>query len=233
MRQSAQSETDWASILTGEILLLNLVGKALYLLPEKDWMQGYLDEELYTESPFGGGQEDIVSGLDLMRNWCKCHQDGLSDDRIKDLKAEYTHLFIGTSKLIASPFESVYLSEFPQVFQEQTLQVRGWYRRFGLEPEKIYKEPDDHIGLETAFIAHLAQLGLAALDAGDSEKFQSLLDAQRQFLIEHLLIWGPHWCGLVIENAKSDFYRGMALLLRGGLNEIKDKLGAIPGEVIE
>jgi TorA maturation chaperone TorD len=222
MGNNNQREPDWTSILTGEILLFSLVGKFLYLFPEEDWLQAFIDEDVFKESPFGEDQTDIISGLELMRNWCNQNQDGFHDDTITDLKVDYTRLFIGSKELIAPPYESGYLSEPPQEFQEQTLQVRSWYRRYDLEPKKFYKEPDDHIGLETTFIAHLAQLGLAALEVEDTERFQSILDAQRGFLNDHLLIWGPHWCGLVIKNAQTDFYKGAALLLRGAFTKLKE-----------
>ena len=233
MVKKDHSESDWAAILTGEVLLFSLVGQTVYQYPEKDWLQMYIDEDIFDEAPFAGNQPDVISGLEILKEWCDQNKDGLQDDTITDLKVDHTHLFIGTKKIIAPPYESVYLSEFPQVFQEQTLQVRGWYRRYGLEPEKIYKEPDDHIGLETIFIAHLAKLSLAALDAGDTENFESILDAQRTFLKEHLFVWGPHWCGLIIEHAKSDFYRGIALVLRGGLKELADTLETGSLEVIK
>ena len=49
------------------------------------------------------------------------------------------------------------------IFQEQTLHVRQWYSRFGLQVVKLHKEPDDHIGLELEFVAHLANLALQAI----------------------------------------------------------------------
>jgi TorA maturation chaperone TorD len=106
------------------------------------------------------------------------------------------------------------------VFQAQTLQVRNWYLRYGLEIENLHKEPDDHIGLELAFLAHLAQRGLHAIEQNDPGIFEDAMAAQRGFLAEHLLKWAPIWCSLVLEHAQTEFYRGMALLVRGVLTEL-------------
>jgi TorA maturation chaperone TorD len=43
------------------------------------------------------------------------------------------------------------------------------------------------------------------------------LAAQRQFMSEHLLRWGPSFCDLVEKHAKTDFYRGLARLTLGAL----------------
>lgn len=124
-------------------------------------------------------------------------------------------LFIGPEKVLAPPWESVYFNDERNIFQEQTLQVRQWYRQFGLEPEKLHSEPDDHVGLEFAFLAHLARLALEALERDDTAAFDQYLDAQRRFLVEHPLQWVPLWATLVTENARTDFWRGVALLARG------------------
>jgi TorA maturation chaperone TorD len=114
----------------------------------------------------------------------------------------------------------VYFNDERLLFQEQTQQVRQWYLRYGVEPEHSHTEPDDHIGLELAFLAHLAQRGLQALEQNDPAAFEDSMAAQRGFLAEHLLKWASAWCGLVLEHARTDFYRGVALLTRGALTEL-------------
>jgi len=71
--------------------------------------------------------------------------------------------------------------------------------------------------LQMLFISYLAKLALQAFEEQDEEKFEGLLEAQTQFLSEHLLKWGPYWCNLVSEHAQTDFYKGLALLTRGAL----------------
>ncbi len=117
------------------------------------------------------------------------------------------------------------MSDSRLMFQEKTLEVRNWYRRFGLQSEKLYSEPDDHIGLELAFLAHLAKLGVQAIDEEDQEQFVALLDAQRNFMSEHILRWAPRFCEKVIAGAKTDLYRGMALLIRGALFDLAELMG--------
>ena len=100
------------------------------------------------------------------------------------------------------------------------MQVRAWYRKFGLQAENFQHEPDDHIGLEMAFLSHLAKLGLEALEGHNPTALECLLDAQRGFLREHMLKWVPEWCDQVEKHASTGFFRGLACVTRGALAEL-------------
>jgi TorA maturation chaperone TorD len=192
--------------------------------PQREWLQSLIDQDVFSESPLESNHPDFVAGLHLLQTWAQESKEGISDQGLTDLKADYIRLFVGVGKTIAPPWESVHLNENRMIFQEQTLQVREWYRRFGVESENLYREPDDHIGLELAFLAHLAQLGLQALEENDEIKFGQTLQAQRQFISEHPLKWAPSWCELVEENAKTDFYRGLAKIISGTLFFLAESL---------
>jgi len=215
---------DWQETLTGEMLLLNMLGRIFYTYPtndERTWLQSLIDQDIFSEAPFASEQEQTNIGLKLLQDWAG--QD-LSNEVFKSLQEDYTHLFIGLGEGFAAPWESVYFSEERLTFQEQTLEVRNWYRRFGLEAEKIYREPDDHIGLELLFLSHLATLGIQALNEQDDARFEELWAAQREFHQQHLGAWAPTWCGLVEEDARTDFYKGVATLTHGALSELSEIL---------
>ena len=143
--------------------------------------------------PGRGNPACCRAGLHLLQAWAQENRESISNERLTDLKTDYTRLFVGIVKPIAPPRVPVYFNENRMIFQEQTIQVRQWYRCLGLEPEKLHKEPDDHIGLELSFLAYLAKLGLQALEENDDVKFEQILQAQRQFISEHPLKWTPGW----------------------------------------
>jgi len=208
----------YISDLTGEMLLFGTLSKLLYASPEKEWIQSLLAEKVFDETPFGAEQADVTHGLSLIQAWNRNVWDKDPNVAFADLETDYLYLFIGAGKVLAPPWESVYSSEERLVFQEQTLQVRAWYRKYGLQSEQLYHEPDDHIGLELSFLAHLAQLALQAIDQQDEGELVRLLSDQQTFLREHPLRWAQTWCGLVDKHARTDFYRGIALLVTGGLD---------------
>ena len=211
---------DPVSTLTGEALVFKLLGKLIFEYPERNWIQSLADERVFDEIPFGAGQPAMTAGLALLQQWSRTDKE-TSDN----LRADYTRLFIGPGNVLASPWESVYFNDERLTFQSQTLQVRGWYRRFGLVTVNLYKEPDDHAGLELAFLAHLAQLGIAAVEEGDEARLDELEDAQRQFLTSHAGRWMPAWCDLITTYARTDFYRGVAWVTKGALAELAAVLG--------
>ncbi len=215
---------DWASILAGEALVFGLLGKLWFEYPERVWLQSLADETIFDEIPFGAEQPEVAAGLALLQQWSRDHQPARLNGSFDDLRADYTRLFIGPGKVLAPPWESAYFNEERLTFQAQTLQVRNWYRRFGLESVKLHSEPDDHAGLELAFLAHLAKLGLTALEQGDEARLAETLEAQRQFLAAHPLRWIPAWCNQVAAQANTDFYRGVARLTRGALAELASVL---------
>lgn len=217
-------QTEWTSLLTGEMLLFRLLGKVLYAEPEWNQIPALFDQDVFSESPFAADQPDVERGLTLLRSWGQQAFHYPNEETLKALKDDYLQLFIGVDWVQAPPWESVYFNERRLLFQEQTLQVRDWYLKYNLLPEHLNNEPDDHIGLEMAFLSHLAELGLDALDHQDQHTFDELLQAQRDFASQHFLRWVPMWCDLTEKNAKTEFYRGLACLVRGAMLELSTQL---------
>ncbi len=225
------STQEWQEKLTGELLLFTLLGKMLLQIPEKSWLQPILDEDLFTEAPFAEQQADVIQGLALLEQWAQTHHGTLTSEGITDLKADYTRLFTGLAKTPVAPWESVFFTEERLVFQKQTQDVRNWYRHYGMAVNNQYKEPEDHIGLELTFLAHLAKMGLAALAAHNPADFEQTLAAQRDFASKHLFLWAPLWCNVIQKHAKTDFYRGLALVVNGAVIELAAVLNlSIPKE---
>lgn len=207
----------WKMNMMGEALLCGLLGKALYEEPDKNWLDTLICEDVFAEAPFGGEQAEVQLGLELLRRWTEENRKGISEEEFKVLQKDQLCLFIGTDHVLAPVWESVYFGEQHLVFQEQTLQVREWYSRFGLQAKNLHREPDDHIGLELNFVAHLATMTSQAIDLDDQDAFEKTLQAQRDFLAEHLLRWEPVWARLVKKHAQTDFYLGLAHLTQGAL----------------
>jgi len=140
---------------------------------------------------------------------------------LTEMFADHQRLFFGPENLLACPYESVYLNPEHLTFGAETLEVRRWYGRYGLAAAAVGREPDDHIGLELAFVAHLCLQALDVVDAGeaagthDDAALQVAVRALAEFLGDHLLAWSEEFCDHVVAGAGTDFYRGVGLLTRG------------------
>lgn len=220
MSFSSLSNKEKYELLSSESVVLEILAKILLKYPDKEYIKNILDEDLFSDIPYSENQPSTIKGLELLSSWQNNNRIRQEDSLLSDLRADYTGLFLNTSVKNFSPWESVYLGDEPSLFQESTLNVRNWYRRFGLQIENIYKEPDDHIGLELSFISHLSRLALSALEENQNEKFNKIIGAKKDFLFEHPKKWGVAWANQVHEYAKTDFYRGVALIIKGVLFEL-------------
>ena len=204
---------DWTEILTAEALAYTFINRAFYEKPTDEFINTLVSEKLFAQWPLPPDDEFTSAGLNILQTFSANWQAG----KLNDLKKDYQQLFIGPARLPAPPWESVYLSDDRLVFEKQTTAVRQFYARYGLQAANLYKEPDDHFGLEMAFMAHLCTLGLEAIRQGEVETAQTHLNAQRDFLEEHLLLWAPDFLNRVITHAQTDYYRGVAYLALGCL----------------
>ena len=204
---------EWADILTGEALAFGFMNRVFYEKPAPDFITALITEDLFADWPLPVDDQFTIRGL----NDLQAFSASWEANKLSDLKKDYQQLFVGPHRLPAPPWESVYLSVEQLVFEKQTLAVRQYYARYGLQAANLYKEPDDHFGLEMGFIAHLCTLGLEAIGQGDTQVLQSHIDAQRDFLEEHLLLWAPEFLNRVKGNAQTDYYRGLAHLALGCL----------------
>lgn len=222
--KSLMTDNDWKQVLLGELLLLSAISKVLYTYPEIEWLQPFVEEKVFETSPLQKYRNEVREGFALIRSYLRKHGPDLTNGQISELQTDFTRLFIGGNEVLAPPWESVYFNENRMIFQEQTLQVRQWYRQFGLESEKKNQEPDDHLALEVSFLAGLARRALQAYEDGNQQHVKQLIEAKLQFMAEHPLRWVETWNELVNENARTDFYRGVGLLTEGGLFTVYDLL---------
>lgn len=133
------------------------------------------------------------------------------------LRQDFRRLFIGPGPMLAPPWESVYRNEEHLLFDRHTLQVRQTYARHGMEFVRLNQTPEDTIAIELEFMKVLTERLLKAIEAGDGKAERILLEEQRDFLKEHLLVWVPRFVALTQKRAETAFYRGLAGVLLGFL----------------
>ncbi len=181
--------------------------------PEPTWLAEIAQQGLLAEFPVRVGNGRMAEGLALMAQACGELADGAEAG--KALCWEYDRLFVGMGHVPAPPWESVYRSDERMLFDWPTLQVRAAYRAMGLEVGRP-EEPDDHIGLELLFMAELCER-----EARGSVEVRGV---QHEFLSSHLMQWAPAFCEDILANTQVAFYRGLALLTQGLLEQERECL---------
>lgn len=133
---------------------------------------------------------------------------------LEKLTSEYNYLLIGPHKLPAPPWESVYRTTERLLFQESTLEVRRYYLNHSFIPAEYPHVADDHLALELDFMANLSSMTEKAYEEQDMEQVLQLLDEQKSFLKEHLLLWVPEFAERIQESPTLYLYPNMATMLK-------------------
>lgn len=202
-----------AETLIAHQLAYTYLGKAFYESPTLELIQAIVADNLFADWPLECANSEANAGLqqlvDFSAQW--------DDSQFGEVRRDYARLFIGPNRLLAPPWESVYRSSDHILFERQTLEVRRQYQRYQMPLQRTHVEPEDHIGLELRFVAHLSGLALFALERGDAALRSEAQNALAQFLSEHLLQWSPEFVERVLISANTAYYRGIAQLTLGCL----------------
>ena len=206
---------EWQRRQEEQALAYHFLGRCFYEAPRAEWVTTLAGDRLFEAWPFPSRDDGTAAGLALLNGFCASwNPAGLGA-----LECAFNSLYVGPGEMLAPPWESVHRSKTKLTFQEPTLQVRELYRRFGVEAPAIHREPDDHLGLELAFVATLSDRAAANAAGGDAAQLARCLQAQRDFLENHLLAWAPTCLALVEGHAETDYYRGASRLALGSLSE--------------
>lgn len=152
-------------------------------------------------------------GAKVILNMIESLQERGYEEINKELKEEYTRLFIGPNALPAPLWESVYLDKEHIMFGEETMEVREAYEQFGLKFVRLNKEPEDHISIELEFISYLIKKSSLFNPYCNKDQVITYLDGQIRFMNDHLLKWAPQFCELLSKATDCKLYQGAAVLL--------------------
>lgn len=186
--------------------IYRLLGR-LYI---KEVDQGLLDMLVKMQFPTACADEELEEGYRLLEESLK----NISGDFLDDLAVDYARVFLSAGVaqgMAAFPYESVYTSKKRLMMQDARNSVAALYGAEGLKPGKdMFRAPEDHVGLELEFMAHLCEKSLAGDPLGEEQ--------QRTFLKTHLLNWIYVFTSEVIKYAQTDFYKALGKITRGFMN---------------
>jgi TorA maturation chaperone TorD len=200
-----------ADLLTLRSLTYGFLARVSFAELDRPTLEQLRSSGVFEEFPLDWDSDaamELRQGLQLMASGLGLPEEG----QLAALEADFARLFLGYS-LLCPPFESAYRNEEHLLLCEETLEVRNFYQRYGFQQQETLQLPDDHVALELEFLALMGQT--AHDSAATSSQVVDCLRASHQFLQDHVLAWVPEFAGDVFRNAETDFYRGVALFLRG------------------
>lgn len=194
---------------------------------------------LFADAPSAEALESLIEAADAMEAKY-AHRESeesfyrylrnLGKRAVGDLRtavaSEYAELFVGPRPPLAPLYESVYLGFPNRLFTEQTMSVRRFYERCGLEVVKDGKVPDDHLAYELELMAVLAEREAQALENGNESAAYDLQQVQREFIVVHLGGWTKPFATRIAEADCFGFYAALSRFLDSFVAEEDAYLGA-------
>lgn len=185
----------------------------LYCEPDKDTIVSQAREHAFASVPYASDNEYVQRGLNSLETWLDeavfQSETPMLIERVDSLRREWFRLFIGAGVPDAPCWESYYREPNSHLFGKCTLEVREYYRRWGLQIEHLHSEPDDQLGLMLGFMSRLISLEADAIAVGDKNSACDIANEQNKFLAEHILPWLAVWHYDVGKYATSSYFRGV------------------------
>lgn len=207
------------NFFTAYNLMLSFAGSFILYQPETDCVSDFVEKDLFKKLPVESDNPKFIRAAALLR---KIDHDHPLD--YEEIKNDHLELFGGMGPSLAPPYSSVYMSEDHIMNGPLTMEVQKLYHAYGWKSRFEGKIPDDHLGIQLQFI-NLLLNKYAELD--DEVCRKEIRTDLVRFIDSYINPWINDWNKAVQEHAESDFYKGLALLITSGLEDIFSSLKKI------
>lgn len=149
---------------------------------------------------------------------------------VEDLRIDYARVFFGNGMSgidAAYPFESVHTSSERLMMQDARDEVLALFRAEGFVKSEDFKDNEDHMAMLLSYERLLCDKAAEAAERGDAGRASAKLEAQRNFLNDHLLNWVYLLAEQMEKFAQTDFYKALGLWTVGFLEEDEAFLASI------
>lgn len=192
--------------------------------PTQEWVQALLSggvtrDLLEATSWLDDDGQRFSEALSHLQDFLAANHDRDAQEVLRDLKVEYTRLFLGPGEAPVYPYESIYRDKDPMsgrtiIKGPSTRAVEALYRQHGLRLSADIHDLPDHIAIEMEFMYFLTDKESAAWRAGDVETAKELRRAEQEFMVEHLCHWAPEFSRKLHNTARSKLYLAVAVFMR-------------------
>lgn len=223
--------------LTQYIVALQFCSRIFQNSPDEDMLRGVIGGGLLqglggwecfrsseqAETLWGGALAPESSAAALAKAY---PADVALDSRSLYLELHMDHLALFSGpQPVAAPWESVWREKDRLLFGRSTQEVRDCYREWGIAAERERHEPEDHLGLELAFMLFLVQ----NLDTGAAScRGESPQVALADFMDAHIMTWAGECLKKASECASTVFYREMSALCCLLLGNVRRNMAGLP-----
>lgn len=196
-----------------------------FLYPEDDEFLDYLQSGEFVEdgkaalaslrtSLEGKGGEEASEHLEGIAKHLDAAEEWVSSEamnwNIQDLRDDHRRVFSNVISLDCPPYETLFGND--HVFGQSYVMgdIAGFYSAFGLQLSQDIHERLDHLSVELEFLHFLAYKESYAICHDSSEKLQTVVEAEKKFVKEHIGRWVPLFAGMLRKKAGFGLYKIIA-----------------------
>lgn len=167
---------------------------------------------------------DFNTGLDHISSYSQQIHKKPDEMILEELGVDRTRIVRGTGHAdLNPPYEGMYKDRREK--SESLLAVKRFYIDTGLIPDDTVHETPDFLCVELDFMRMLCQREQRRRLA--SQDVARTVRQEGEFLKKHLASWVGDYCVRVEKHALTDFYRGVAIILKGYMAAEIDYLEAL------
>ncbi len=200
--------------------IAKLLHNVYFAYPSTDFINLLAQNEISKSWHMFASNEDYHLGVSHLSSYL----ESWNGDKLTELMLDYGDLYFGASMPLALPWGSCWLTEQRLLNDTSTHELLRFYSDHGIELQLDKNQPADHIGI---FLSVISQLLTVMSDPTKESLHLESKQILTLLLSNHLLTWSEPFLQASIDNAKTDFYRGMALLLRDLLHALTTELNIL------
>jgi len=197
------------NLLKGYNLLLYFAGSMIMYEPTEECITDFFSDGIMKKMPVSSNNPRFMKAVSVLREVCT-DREGCR----KSLISDYNRLFSSDGQMLAIPRKSAY-----RMYQNSSSEgsVNEFYNSYGWRSISRAKVPDDHLGLELLFLTKLIDKYLQFDDEPCRVEMKKEIS---RFIGEHIITWIPEWNSKMQKNAESVYYRGIANLAHGSIEDL-------------
>ncbi|MEL7563278.1 MAG: molecular chaperone TorD family protein [Dehalobacterium sp.] len=189
-----------------------LFSSVFLILPDHDFVKSLLALSMGddTESP----------GMQAIRQYVQQQRLNTIASTLQEIAIDRAKLIRGVSERgPRPPYESLYVKEPTQNVMGS---LNQFYAKLNCGVSEALRESSEQIGVEFAFVQLLLEHQLTALKNDNGDKIKYYQELLQDFMRQHLGRWASDYAQEMERYAQTDFYRGIALLLKDFMWEEMD-----------
>ncbi len=185
------------------------------------------DEDLLEKIKTGVFEEmfNRFDGVAYLKSYRSKTQTLPPETILNELAVDRTRILRGTGpKDLKPPYEGCY--KLDGDLGSAAANVKCFYRAAGLLPDERVPESPDYLCVQLDFMKHLCLQEQKRWSSGPDPA--ETIAHEKAFLNDHLGSWVGNFCHRVRTHAATDFYRGVAMILKGYIDLEIDYLQKFP-----